>query len=230
MSNVVRGQFVAGDRLQDADEQLARTRQNVVDGIHRSLDDAASAGLLPDLIQEAIRNKIWEHPRRTDYFMAEPMPFDQFVRAPYPRGLGTSIDAIRRLIVGSEAALLAFDAATQRPNGNPTGTNQHGGNFDNIQGSSEQAPTGTSAQAGIRRLRKAADAGDGNARELLAQVIDHTSDMSIHRACKQMGWRKDTPPLKAVQAAWRRADQEQREEIAAWVDDQMSPVRNSRFG
>jgi len=62
-----------------------------------------------------------------------------------------------------------------------------------------------------------------------------------------MGWRKpmltvvNTPdglaaaaarvigPMDTVRRAWGRATQEQREEIAAWVDEQMSPLARSVF-
>jgi hypothetical protein len=124
----------------------------------------------------------------------------------------------------AEAALLAFDREMQRPDGNLTGRNQHstppeGGTVDNIHSSKLlERPAGTSAQAGLRRLRKAADGGDERASELLGKVIDATSDMSVHRACVAMGWRKELTPLKAVQAAWRKADAAQREEIGAWID------------
>jgi hypothetical protein len=54
----------------------------------------------------------------------------------------------------AQRALLTLDRALERP----VGTNQHGEGFDNILG--HKAPTGTSEQAGLRRLRKAADKGD----------------------------------------------------------------------
>lgn len=57
-----------------------------------------------------------------------------------------------------------FDRAARRNSGNPTGANQHAEGLDNIQGQERpKAPTGTSAQAVIRRLDKAAAAGDDRA-------------------------------------------------------------------
>jgi len=32
-----------------------------------------------------------------------------------------------------------------------------------------------------------------------------------------------------VQRAWKKATPSEREEIAAWIDEQMSPMRKSRF-
>jgi hypothetical protein len=82
-------------------------------------------------------------------------------------------------------ALLEFDREMQRRDGganNPHGRagKPDGNTLYNIQGgNSAAAPTGTSAQAGIRRLRKAAEEGDQQASELLSKVIDSTSDMSV---------------------------------------------------
>ncbi len=68
------------------------------------------------------------------------------------------------------AALLAFDREMQGGHGgahNPLGIGGRAGktapdivNVDNINVDNPERPTGTSAQAGIRRLRKAAEAGD----------------------------------------------------------------------
>jgi hypothetical protein len=108
-------------------------------------------------------------------------------------------------------------------------------------------PAGTTAQAGLRRLDNAARAGDNNAADLLRRVIDPHDTMTVNGACVAMGWRKptltvvNTPdglaaaaarvmgPLETVRRAWARSTQEQREEIAAWVDEQMSPLARSAF-
>jgi hypothetical protein len=71
--------------------------------------------------------------------------------------------------------LLVFDRAVQQPAGNPRIAEQPRDEqrraqaraadrtFDNVQGSAEQAPTGTSAQAGLRRLLKEVEAGNATA-------------------------------------------------------------------
>jgi len=53
-------------------------------------------------------------------------------------------------------------------------------------------PTGTSAAHGLRRLEKAASAGDGNAADLLRRVVDPNDAMTVNGACVAMGWRKPT--------------------------------------
>ncbi len=63
--------------------------------------------------------------------------------------------------------------------------------LDNIQLEKpvSDAPTGTSAQAGLRRLEKAASAGDGNAADLLRRVVDPADAMTVNGACVVMGVR-----------------------------------------
>ncbi len=56
---------------------------------------------------------------------------------------------------------------------------------------------GTSAQAGLRRLEKAASAGDGNAADLLRRVINPDDAMTVNGACVAMGWRKPTDQRRA---------------------------------
>jgi hypothetical protein len=109
-------------------------------------------------------------------------------------------------------------------------------------------PDGNSAQHGLRRLERAAEGGDGNAAEMLRRVLDPSDGMTVHGACVELGWRKptktivDTPdglsdavvrrigPLDTVKQAWKRANATQREEIAAWVDEQMSATHHIRLG
>ena len=54
--------------------------------------------------------------------------------------------------------------------------------LDNIQleNKSSQAPTGTSSQAGLRRLEKAAASGDGNAVDVLRRVLDPNDPMTVN--------------------------------------------------
>jgi len=58
-------------------------------------------------------------------------------------------------------------------------------------------PAGTTAQAGIRRLEKAASAGDGNAADLLRRVVNPDDAMTVNGACVAMGWRKPTDQRRA---------------------------------
>jgi len=115
-------------------------------------------------------------------------------------GLGVTFEVIEKLIAGNERAMLAWDKAVRGEHGgnrNPTGRNQHTPEpeavpdvvkLDNIQldQSKGASPTGTSAQAGLRRLEKAASAGDGNAADLLRRVVNPDDAMTVNGACVAM--------------------------------------------
>jgi len=333
---VVQGSFAATDRTRDPEDQFAEIRQKVVDSLHQTLDSTKHGELFPTFLVEAVENEVWKHPRRLTHNTVPPMELHDFVRKPYPVGLGSTLEIIEKLIAGNEramlawkralpggallqfptpeeaalnsrtyavrnvsealrsgghgvdslphtllhaielkaweafetpmgniyrnttmvqwitskppqglgssidrvrqlltateraeAALLAFDRETQGEHGgahNPQGRNQHSApdpvNVDNIHVDQPERPTGTSAQAGIRRLRRAAKAGNETASHLLAQVVDETSKMSVHRACVEMGWRKAPDPLRVMQAAWTKASQSERQAMLAWLNSQ----------
>ena len=336
---VIQGSFAATDRTRNPEEQFAEIRQKVVDSLHQTLDSTKHGELFPTFLVEAVENEVWKHPRRLTHNTVPPMDVRDFVRKPYPVGLGTTVEIIEKLIAGNEramlawkralpggavlqlptpeeanlnsrtyavrtvsevlrsgvhgvetlpsalmhaielkaweafetpmgniyrnttmvqwitskppqglgssidrvrqlltateraeAALLAFDREMQGGHGgahNPLGIGGRAGkaapefvNLDNVKLDKVDAPTGNTAQAGIRRLRKAADAGDETASHLLAQVVDETSKMSVHRACVEMGWRKAPDPLRVMQAAWTNASQSERQAMLAWLNSQ----------
>lgn len=112
---------------------------------------------------------------------------------------------IEKLIAGNEGAMLAWDKAVRGEHGgnrNPTGRNQHTPEpdavadlvkCDNITLDQPERQGGTSQQQGLRRLEKAASAGDGNAADLLRRVINPDDAMTVNGACVAMGWRKPIP-------------------------------------
>jgi hypothetical protein len=61
-------------------------------------------------------------------------------------GLGTDVATVKRIVRDDPEALDMLDKALQKQDGRPE-------TFDNIQGL-EPAPTGTSRQQALRRLRK----------------------------------------------------------------------------
>lgn len=102
-------------------------------------------------------------------------------------------------MIRNERAILAWDKAVRGEHGgnrNPTGRNQHTPEpeavpdvvkLDNIQldhgaASKPSSDYGTSAQAGLRRLEKAASAGDGNAADLLRRVVDPSEKGATRRS------------------------------------------------
>jgi len=265
---VLKGSFAASDRTRDPEDQFAEIRQKVVDSLHQTLDSTKHGWLFPTFLIEAVENEVWKHPRKLTHNTIPPMPLAEFIKRSYPTGLGASFDVIEKLIAGNERAMLAWDKAVRGEHGGaregagrkpavvaeaPPHDPETGGiKSDNIRLESTlsgkpSSDYGTSAQAGLRRLEKAASAGDGNAADLLRRVVNPDDAMTVNGACVAMGWRKptvtvvDTPdgiadaavrrigPLDLVRQAWKRATAEQREEIAAWVDEQISPLQRSAF-
>ncbi len=97
--------------------------------------------------------------------------------------------------------MLAWDRATRGEHGgahNPRGLGGKSGktvddivNVDDMHVDNKHStvrPTGTSAQAGLRRLEKAAEAGDGNAVDMLRRVLDPNDAMTVNGACVAMGY------------------------------------------
>lgn len=243
MTNVYSFKSIDGDP-----ETAARVRQNIVNSAHTALTNGAE-GLknFPLFLAECFEQGVWKHERiLSGGSRCNPMSFQEFIHAPYPTGLGASYDVIRPLITADKKLLEAWDRETQRAPGNPTGANQHtktedGGSLYNIQDSSiPSAPTGTSEQAGIRRLRKAAEAGDSRAQLWLDDVI--AGKVSVHRACVAMGWRKPTITLRdepvalfeaavkkssafeTAKRAWFKMSQDDQERFLDWASQNMTTV------
>lgn len=244
--------YGAFNRFTDPEEGLASARQEFVDRLNGIMSSAANAAHFPAVFVEAVKKEVWLHPRRLGPGDIIPqMSWKEFLATPYPNGLGTTEEVIKKLCRGDPAALGAFDeATTKKPGGNknPAGTNQHTkpkadevklyNIQDDLSRAESAAPTGTTAQAGLRRLRKAAAKGDTKAADLLRQVLEHS--MTIHASNVAMGWRKhtltvvDTPegvsraavgkigPLGVVQFAWQMATPAERVQITEWINEQTS--------
>jgi hypothetical protein len=237
-----KGTFRTDPRRNDAEQELAEIRQGVLESLHRSIDDASSAEMFPGLLIEAINNEIWAHPRQMAYKLAPPMPLEEFVTTPFPRGLGTTMRTVRKLIAGNTQAELHWDRAIRGEHGRSNAPR------DPKTGRLIKAPkpkpdtanhnstTGNSAAGGMRRLDKAAQAGDEKAADLLRQVTDPANPKTVHRACIEMGWRQETitvpvdilcdttirriGALHTIQQAWNKANQSERAAITTWLDQQ----------
>jgi hypothetical protein len=98
----------------------AITCQDVADTLHRSIEDAKSSWLFADWLVEAIANEIWAHPRQLSHSVAPPMPLLEWIKAPYPRGLGTTVGVVKRILAacGDDAAMAAWDnVVREQPGG-----------------------------------------------------------------------------------------------------------------
>jgi hypothetical protein len=221
-----KGTFRTDPRRNNAEQEL-EIRQGVLESLHRSIDDASSAEMFPGLLIEAINNEIWAHPRQMAYRLAPPMPLAEFVTTPFPRGLGTTMETVRKLIAGNAQAELHWDRAIRGKHGRSNASRDpKTGRLIKVLKPTKTPTTkhkidyGTSAAGGMRRLDRAAQAGNEQAADLLRQVTDPANPMTVHRACISMGWRKRPDPLSIIQQAWNKADQSERSAITAWLDQQ----------
>jgi hypothetical protein len=190
-------------RLPTAEEALVERRTQITNSTYDLVRQGGqSLRNLPTKIRDALTVEAWKDRRTPNGAPVSNSSFLDWVMSPYPYGIEASTDLIRKLIADEPAALVLFDEAVQaRPGGanNPAGSNQHQRKeapveevtLYNIQGDQPaRAPTGTSREASVRRLRKAADAGDPKAVDLLEKV--KSGEVKPNRARIEMGWAKPT--------------------------------------
>lgn len=181
---------------------------NLVEALGSSLR-SGDHGLkaVPGLVKRVLAEEAWRSFVTQRGELVEYDRFEEFVATPPLKGLGASIDLVRTLVRGDPVALDLFDQATLGSHGG----DRHSESFklDNIQ--LEGHPSGTSREAGLRRLRK--DRPDLHA-EVLAGAL------STHAAMVKAGfWRKkisvpvDTPQ-NAARALRRNLTPEAVEELA----------------
>ena len=146
-----------------------------------ALQDAMSEGshglsAIPGLIVRVVNKELWRE------FYCEPLhqivrfaSFSEYVTDDVPSGLGTDIKTLKNLCRDDPQALDAVDRATKGQQGKRTDL------LDNIQEVNTPAPTGTSRDATIRRLRE-------HHPELHAKVM--AKDLSANAAAIEAGIRK----------------------------------------
>lgn len=143
---------------------------------------------VPKLIVDVVEHHRWQHyydrvtQKEIDY-----SDFTEFARG----GLNTSIAMLKRMCSDNPEAINAIDKAMQAP----VGTNQYSQGDDNIHTHDKrESPTGTSADAAIRRLRNHAidtDSGeilDPKINQLYEAVL--AGEMSPNAAAIEAGFRK----------------------------------------
>ena len=117
--------------------------------------------------------------------------FEDFAKEPPTAGLGISVEVLARLVQDDPVAVGALERAMQKPDGNPTGKNQHtvtAGTVDNIHSSTIERPSGTSEAATVRRLRK-------DRPDLHAQYL--ANEISANAAAILAGFRPKTFTVRA---------------------------------
>jgi hypothetical protein len=188
------------NRMISDEQREAEHRQDIVDSAYRALS-SGTTGLknFPVYLVEVLESRVWEKPRKTEMSVVAPMDFDTFVAADYPRGLGSTMDVIESILTSSpvkgesEKALALLTQVTKRRPGEGQERDAQTGrmlpNVDNIH-KRQSRPSGTSAEAGIRKLQKAADEGNAIASDCLQRVF--SGKLSVNAACVESGLRKSS--------------------------------------
>ena len=180
---------------------------NLVEALGSSLR-SGDHGLkaVPGLVKRVLAEDAWRSFVTQRGEFVEYDRFEEFVGTPPLKGLGASLDLVRTLVRDDPVALDLFDQATKGQAGRRTDL------LDNIQEVEVVAPSGTSREAGLRRLRK-------DRPDLHAEVLAGT--LSTHAAMVKAGFRRRSmtvpmdSPESAAKALRRNLDPDQIKRLAA---------------
>jgi len=171
------------------------------EGLHQSLREGITKGTaLTATLSLAIKDRVWEG--RVDR-QGRTWKFDSFLEyltANAPGGLFTKLVDIRPLIVHDVELLALFDKEVQRSAGGDRQSDEAKSILYNIQ----DAPTGTSRQAAVRRLRK-------DRPDLLEKVV--AGELSANAAAIEAGFRKKLTGIDRLRSAWKTATALERREF-----------------
>ena len=186
-----------------------RERDSLVQSL-ASMMKQGEAGLshVPKLIVRIVETDAWRERVTALGEHVQWRRFEEFVTGPPLAGLGASVQLLRDMCRGEMAALDAIDRVTRNPNG------VHA--FDNIQGT--PAPTGTSRQQALRRLRDQRP-------DLHASVL--AGELSAHRAMVTAGFRKQKTALQQLAHWWQKATPTEQQEFLDWVTAQRVTARTA---
>ena len=150
----------------------------VIDSLASSMRHGLS-GLerVPELVIQVCEHSLWREWVTKRGEPAGHKRFEDFVTTEPLKGLGTTVEALKRACRDSQDARNAIDAAMQRPAHRPTGT------LDNIKGYAD----GTSTEQALRRLRK-------DRPDLHEAVLEER--LSAHAAMVEAGFRPRTATVR----------------------------------
>lgn len=120
----------------------------------------------PDAIRLLLESGAWRHFQTRLGADVRYDRFEEFVVTPPLRGLGVTVDLVRRVVGANTVTLDLLDRTLQRP---------HGGNRINVDNVNveEVRPTGNSKEQALRRLR--ADAPELHERVLAGELTPHAA-------------------------------------------------------
>lgn len=139
-------------------------------------------GTVPELLKRILREGVWREfvTQRGEH--VEHQRFADFVVTPPLKGIGASIDLVRRVIADDKEALDLLDQALQNPQGGDHSKS------DNIRLAQSSKQAGTSSDYALRKLRK-------DAPDLHAEVLE--GNLSAHAAMVKAGFRPKTFTVRA---------------------------------
>lgn len=183
----------------------AKEAGNIINAAQQCLSRGSSTlSSLPKLIIRIIDEELW----REIYIPStkETVQFDsfvEFVTTGLPDGLGTTVELLQDLCQSNNTARSFITQAVKGKQGARTDL------LDNIKKVNPPAPTGTSRDAALRRLRK-------DRPDLHEQVL--ADEISAHAAMVAAGFRKKPDPVTVIKREWRKATEEQRHELMEWIN------------
>lgn len=157
---------------------ILKSNATIVDALGSSLRSGGNAlGTVPDLLKRVLKEEMWRefvtqrgehvlHERFVDFIVARPL-----------RGIGASVDLVRRIVEDDPEVLDLLDQALRGKHGGDRKTSKK----DNITLDRPSSPTGTSREYALRKLRVSAP-------ELHAEVI--AGNITAHAAMVEAGFRK----------------------------------------
>jgi hypothetical protein len=166
--------------------------------------------LIAVVLKSVIKNEDWKHWRWINQEF-ECGSLREFLFAHPPKGIGAEYNLLRRIVLDDSEAIEMLDQALQQPHGTNRFTSP---SLDLYNIQDYKAPSGTSIEAALRRLR--ADERP-IAKELHAKVL--TGELSAHRAAVLAGYRKEPDPLKIIRRLIPKLTPEQRQQVIAWLQD-----------
>lgn len=159
---------------------------NLVEALGSALREGDhSIGTVPGLVKRVLREESWREfvTQRGDHVVHQ--RFTDFVTAQPLRGIGASVDLVRRIVADDVEALDLLDQALSNPSGGSTDQRS------NVSIMNSGRPTGTSKEYALRKLRK-------DAPELHTEVL--AGRLSAHAAMVQAGFRPKTFTVRAESA------------------------------
>jgi hypothetical protein len=160
---------------------VLRRNGNLAEMLGGALRDGGHAlGSVPGLLKQILADDGWRRFTTQRGEVIEHERFADFVTTPPLKGLGASIDLVKRVVAGDVVALDLLDRALQNPGGRPE-------TVDNIH-SSKERPSATSKDRALRKLRKDAPA-------LHEEVL--AGRLSAHAAMIRAGYSPRTFTVRA---------------------------------